>query len=155
MKKGIVGLVILVCVFIAVAMASRGIAVDVSQEERLAQIEKRITEAETRLGKIETEYGKIIATLEIEKIKPVAKLNALLPAINKSTAQLSPAVSKTAISHAETGQTVYLNASGTKFHFWDGCQWFGAGEPTTLELALSQGAKECILCQTHKVIKQK
>jgi len=154
MRKGIVGLVILICVFVAVVMSSRGIAVDISQEERLAQIEKRITEAETRLGKIETEYGKIIATLEFEKIKPVAKLNAL-PAINKSTAQLSPAVSKTAISHAEAGQTVYMNASGTKFHFWDGCTWFGAGDPTTLELALSQEAKECVLCQTHKIIKQK
>jgi len=144
MRKGIVGLVILICVFVAVVMSSRGIAVDISQEERLAKIETRLVDAEKKLADIEG---------RIEKMSAIPAKN-VLPAINKSTAQLSPGA-KSAKLAPTAGQTVFLNANSDKFHFWTGCTWYGYGTETTLEKAQADGAKPCMLCEMTKVIKQK
>jgi len=147
-KKGIVGLSVLIVCIISLLISSRGIISDVDIQTSLSKI-----------SDVVDTHGKAIAehTARIEKLetKPVGKTIGNQKTLPKLSTANVGSTTKNQVFHAEDGQVVYLNSEGTKFHFWDGCTWYGYGDESTKEAAVSGGAKECLLCQGHKVIKQK
>lgn len=155
-QKGIIGIIVVVAFFATFMLSFNGTTQNISQEDRLKAIDSLLTAAEKRIIDLESQIKALeIRVLTLEKSKtigsPIAGKAVVKPAVT-STAGTS--VGKNQVFHATPGQTVYLNGSGTKFHFWDGCQWFGYGQETLLETALEGGAVECLLCQGHKVIKK-
>ena len=131
--KTYLGSIVVVLVLGSLVISLRGIAVDVALDNRIKAIEGS---------------------------KPmIANHPANVPVDNTSTVADTPQIAsptKSGVKATPTaGQTVYLNATGTKFHFWDGCTWFGYGSESVLETAIASGAKPCMLCEMHKVIKQK
>jgi hypothetical protein len=152
-SKGIIGLVVLVAVFVAVVISTTGMTQNVSQEDRLKAIDIYITSAEKRIVDLESQIKALETRVQtIEKSKAIA--SPVSKAVVKSAIVPAIIAGKNQVFHATPGQTVFLNSQGTKFHFWDGCAWFGYGNETTLETALEGGAVECLLCQGHKVIKK-
>ena len=153
-QKGIIGLVVIIAVFIAVVISTSTMSQNVSQEDRLKSIDSYITSAEKRIADLESKLSAVeLRVLTLEKSKTIASPLAS-KAVTKSAIVPAVVAGKNQVFHATQGQTVFLNAAGTKFHFWDGCTWFGYGNESTLEEALAGGAVECILCQGHKVIKK-
>jgi uncharacterized coiled-coil protein SlyX len=173
MKKTILGTVILVVVLFSLIMSSRGIAVDVDLDTRLANAIAKVAELESKIATLSA----TVASLEtkIKELDVKVKLTegftkaTASPNAKKAEAKLNPTkTDKKAKFAPSVGDQVFLNAEGTKFHFWHDCTWFGYGDEYNItsfangayELTNSNDvttseAKPCMLCEMHKIIKQK
>ena len=152
-KKGFVGLAVLIVCIVSLIMSGRGVVSDVDINALVSKLSETVDSHTKEIANLK---------LEIEELKK-AKIADLVSA----KAMLKTASSDNIVNKIETklqgktvynpvpGQVVYFNADHDKFHFWDGCQWFGYGEETNLTTAQIEGSKPCMLCQMHKVIKQK
>ena len=148
-KKGLVGLVVLLVAVASLIFSGRSIVSDVDLQVSLSKMSdtvdthgKQIADLTARLEKLEARpVGKTIASQATS-----------LPKL--STAKVGITSAKGEKNSPVAGQTVYLNATGTKYHFWDGCTWFGYGTEATLE-TVPEGCQPCMLCQMKKVIAQK
>ena len=144
-KKSLVGLVVLLVAAASLIFSGRGLISDVDVQLSLSKMSDTVDV-----------QGKALAALtarveRLEAVKTICNQSKTLPKLTTGKVGIT---TKNQVFHADAGQIVYLNAAGTKYHFWDGCTWFGYGEETTKEQAESGGAKECLLCQGHKVIKR-
>ena len=150
-QRSIIGLVIIVAVFIAVVISTSTMSQNVSQEEKLKA--NNISETPPNLASELADLKAEVKALKI-RVDTIEKGRTIVsPLVSKAVPKSAVAsASATKISVATPGQIVSLNASSTKYHFWDGCRWYDPASTTTLE-DVPETAKPCMLCTKHLTIK--
>jgi len=147
-KKGIVGLCVLIVAIIGLIFSGRGVVSDIDMQTSLSKLSDVVDSQQKAIADLTAR----IVKLESNPVKTIQSQVTSLPKLSTATVGIAKTNQK---FEATSGQKVYLNAAGDKFHFWDGCTWYGYGTETTVEQAVSCGARTCMLCEMHKVIKQK
>ena len=153
--------VVFCMVVLCLVLCVRSCAVDMAQEESVLLIENRLSQLETLVDGLDDLCLQLKA--QIQELS--ARMDALQASLTASPVSKNPAIAAKSLTgkqpvmqnetnnpgnKPQTGQIVYLNKTSRKYHFWEGCKFWGASQALKFE-DLPEDAIPCKLCQLRKV----